>query len=313
MRKTAYLLALIAAVFWAGAHAQSEDEGHAYLGIGATSLALDNDRIPGVPTSSPSHTSKVGSLILGYQFNDLWAADVSVGTDMSNNVDVDAISINGYRFLGTGKWRPFVSAGFSNFSIDQAPDDSTQQVQAGVGVSGDLNRNLELRVGYQLLFTVDDESYTDKALGASLAWHFRKPEKMAMTEPEPAPAPVEKEVIDRIELLVQFDFDKSNIKAAYEPQFNDIAQVLRDNPDITMSIEGHTCWIGTEEYNQGLSERRANSVKKKFVEEYGVAASRIETVGFGEAYPVADNNTLEGRRKNRRAIAVILRPRIVTE
>ena len=132
-------------------------------------------------------------------------------------------------------------------------------------------------------------------------------------EPEPESVPQQTEVVDTFELLVEFDFDKSNIKSVFKPQFDEIAQVLTESPDISMTIEGHTDWIGTDEYNQGLSERRANAVKTKFVQDYGIDANRISTVGYGEKRPIADNNTSAGRQKNRRAISVILRPRIVTE
>jgi OOP family OmpA-OmpF porin len=145
----------------------------------------------------------------------------------------------------------------------------------------------------------------------SFNWHFRKPEAKPapVAGPLPAPEPQKKQVVDTYELQVQFDFDKSNIKSVYEPQFEEIGQILKDNPGINMTVEGHTCWIGTEEYNQGLSERRADSVKQKFVSDYGIAGDRISTIGFGETRPIATNETLEGRRKNRRAIAVILVPR----
>ena len=311
MRRIAYLFTLLATLPWTSVQAQSETEsseieGHPYLGAGLSSLALDNnERIPGVATSSPSHTSKMGKVILGYQFNEEWSTDLTLATDISDNADVDEYAINGYRFFGSGTWRPFVSAGLSHFAIDEAPDDSTQQVQGGFGVSGNLNRNLELRVGYQLLFNVTDENYHDRELTAALAWHFRKPETVAAAEPVVSPEP---EVIETYELQVQFDFDKSVIKSAYEPQFQEIAQALEDNPDIALSIEGHTCWIGTEVYNQGLSERRANAVKTKFVDEYGIDPDRITTEGLGESQPVADNTTLAGRQKNRRAIAITLGP-----
>lgn len=324
MRKMTYFLALLATVSWTGAQAQSENreanenQGHPYVGIGATSLGLDNDRVPGVPSSSPGHSSKLGSLILGYQFDDLWAADVSFGTDMSDNLNIDVFSLNGYRFFGSGMIRPYVSAGVSSFSLDDALDDNTEQVQAGFGVSADLSRNLELRAGYQSHHTISGESFQDDAWGAVLAWHFRKPAAMTVSQvepqPEPAPAPAEKEVVEKIELEVLFDFDKSVIKSVYEPQFQQIAQTMRDDPElITTIIEGHTDWIGTDEYNQGLSERRANAVKRKLVDDYGIAPGRIEIQGFGESQPVADNTTAAGRQQNRRAIAVIMRTRTVTE
>ena len=314
MRKLGVLLSgLFMSVF---AHSGlAESEANFYLGLGASSLALDNSRVPGIPTSSPGHSSKMFSAILGYQFNDRWSVDLSLGTDGSSEVATDQAILNVYRFFGLKKWKPYLSAGVSGFDVDQATDESTQQIQAGIGVSGDLTHNLELRVGYQLFYDVGDESNTDKALGLSLNWHFRKPKAVAVSQPVPEPesVPTQKEVIDTFELLVQFDFDKSDVKAVFTPQFEEIARVLRETPDITMTIEGHTCWIGTEEYNRGLSDRRAEAVKQKFIDDFGVSQDRIKTVGYGETRPIADNNTLAGRRKNRRAIAVILRPRIVTE
>lgn len=293
----------------------AETEGNVYLGLGASSLALDNNRVIGVPTSSPGHSSKMFSAILGYQFDDRWSLDLTLGTDVGGEVNTDQALINVYRFFGLKQWKPYVSAGFSGFSVDNAVDDSTEQIQAGIGVSGALSHNLELRVGYQLLYDLGDESNYDKALGIALNWHFKKPTAVAVSQPAPEPesVPKQKEVVDTFELLVQFDFDKSDVKAVFGPQFEEIARVLKENPEISMTIEGHTCWIGTEEYNQGLSQRRADAVKDEFVQEYGIALNRITTVGFGETRPVADNNTLAGRQKNRRAIAVILRPRIVTE
>lgn len=293
----------------------AETEGNVYLGLGASALALDNTRVVDIPTSSPGHSSKMFSGIAGYQFNDQWSADLTLGTDGSGEVGTDQILINAYRFFGLKKWKPYLSAGFSDFSVDGATDDSTQQIQGGFGVSGDLSHNLELRLGYQVFFDLGDESNTDKALGLSFNWHFRKPKAVAVAQPEPEPesVPTQKEVVDTYELLVEFDFDKSDIKAVYKPQFEEITRVLKESPDISMTIEGHTDWIGTDEYNQGLSERRANAVKDRFVQDYGIAASRIETVGYGEERPVADNDTSAGRQQNRRAISVILRPRIVTE
>lgn len=302
-----------------GNAAVADSDGHVYVGAGVNALALDNSRVADVPTSSPGHSSKMLSGILGYSFNDQWSADVALGTDFSGEVGTDQIVINGYRFFGTKQWKPYLSAGFSSFDVDNATDSSTQQIQGGVGVAGDLSHNLELRVGYQVFFDLGDESNTDKALGLALNWHFRKPAAVPVAEPAPAPAPApssvprEKEVVDTYELVVEFDFDKSDIRSVYQPQFDEIAAILKESPEISMTIEGHTDSIGTEDYNQGLSERRADAVKAKFVQDYGITANRISTIGYGETRPIADNKTSEGRQRNRRAISVILRPRIVKE
>jgi len=294
------------------AHAGDDSEGNLYLGLGIGSMALDSDRIPGTPSRSPGHTPKIGSLILGYQLNDRWAADITFGTDLSDNIDTDLVTINGYRFFGDHAWKPYLTAGISNFGIDDAADDSTNHIQAGFGLSRDLTDKLEFRIGYQHFYEPGGAPYNDDAIMLAFNWHFRKPVAAAPVA-QPESVPVKKEVVDTFELQVQFDFDKSDIKSVFQPQFDEIAKVLKESPEISMTIEGHTCSIGTEKYNQGLSERRSAAVKQKFVEEFGIPAERINAEGYGESRPVADNATLAGRQKNRRAIAVILRPRMVTE
>jgi len=107
-----------------------------------------------------------------------------------------------------------------------------------------------------------------------------------------------------IELKTEFDFDKSTIRPVYKEHLAKIAQFMKEHKDTVTTIEGHTCSIGTEEYNLKLSRRRALSVKARLVS-LGVEAERLKIAAYGETKPIADNSTLEGRRRNRRAVAVI--------
>ena len=77
-------------------------------------------------------------------------------------------------------------------------------------------------------------------------------------------------------------------------------KVLRDNPDLRVTVEGHTDSVGSAAYNQKLSERRAQAVKRYLVRQ-GIDPSRITTEGYGKSRPIASNETEEGRAKNRRA------------
>ena len=105
---------------------------------------------------------------------------------------------------------------------------------------------------------------------------------------------------------INFDFNKYNIKREFAPVLDEAAQILKDNPDVKVTVEGHTDSIGSDSYNQRLSERRAAAVKHYLVSR-GVAADRLETVGYGESRPIAPNTTPngrdnpEGRAMNRRA------------
>ena len=101
------------------------------------------------------------------------------------------------------------------------------------------------------------------------------------------------------ENTVNFDFDSSNLTSVTKTNLNKLAEVLKNNPDTNINIYGHTDSRGTDEYNQSLSERRANSVVNYLVS-LGVAKSRLFAMGVGEKEPIADNSTDAGRAKNRR-------------
>ncbi len=115
--------------------------------------------------------------------------------------------------------------------------------------------------------------------------------------PAPAPAPVmQKEVIT---LGLLFDFDKAVIKDEFIPVLEKAKMILNEDPAAAFTISGHTCNIGTDAYNQKLSERRAAAVKGWLVDN-GIAAQRLDAAGYGESAPKYDNNTQEGRKLNRR-------------
>jgi OOP family OmpA-OmpF porin len=113
----------------------------------------------------------------------------------------------------------------------------------------------------------------------------------------PAPASVRQAVVIQADAL--FDFDKSVLRPDGKKAIDDALAKLR-GVDLEMVIAtGHTDSIGTAQYNQRLSERRAASVKDYLVSK-GIPASKITTIGKGESQPVATNKTAEGRQKNRR-------------
>lgn len=96
-----------------------------------------------------------------------------------------------------------------------------------------------------------------------------------------------------------FDFNKFVIKKKYYKQLNELAKILKKNPDLRVIIHGHTDNIGTAEYNQRLSEKRAQAVLK-YLKGKGVEPKRLSTVGYGYSKPTASDTTKNGRAKNRR-------------
>ena len=116
-------------------------------------------------------------------------------------------------------------------------------------------------------------------------------------EPKPAPKPVAEKVTFAADVL--FDFDKSVVKPEGQSKLDDLSNKVRGiNLEVVIAI-GHADSIGSDEYNQKLSVRRAESVKAYLVSK-GVEPNRVYTEGKGEKQPVATNKTAEGRAKNRR-------------
>lgn len=107
-------------------------------------------------------------------------------------------------------------------------------------------------------------------------------------------------VVEMDEETIYFDFDKSDIKPAATSELNAIVQLMKENPKLNVSLYGHADATGTEAYNMGLSERRADAARDYLITN-GIAPERITTVRwFGESEPVAPNDTSEGRALNRR-------------
>jgi outer membrane protein OmpA-like peptidoglycan-associated protein len=103
---------------------------------------------------------------------------------------------------------------------------------------------------------------------------------------------------------ILFDFDKATLRRDVEFNLVKIATILNQFSEMKIVIEGHTDAVGSDEYNLGLSKRRAQAVRD-FLASQGVVEGRLSSEGYGESRPVADNGTDEGRQKNRRVDLVI--------
>jgi outer membrane protein OmpA-like peptidoglycan-associated protein len=146
-------------------------------------------------------------------------------------------------------------------------------------------------------------------MAAAYCWvHGASDEQVVMVEEvmveETVPAEPAAEAV-RVELDVKFDFDKAQVKDGSYGDIKNLADFMNQYPQTTTVVEGHTDSVGTDAYNQGLSERRANAVREVLVNQYGVSGDRVNAVGYGEARPVADNATDSGRAINRRVEAEV--------
>jgi len=118
--------------------------------------------------------------------------------------------------------------------------------------------------------------------------------------PPPAPTQTLEEQFNAAMKDAYFDFDKSNIRSDAEQALNADGDFLKAHPDVKFTIEGHCDERGSEEYNLGLGDRRANAAKT-FLVNLGVTADRITTISYGKDRPVCTEHNEECWQKNRRA------------
>ena len=143
--------------------------------------------------------------------------------------------------------------------------------------------------------------YLDKCPGTPAGVTVDKDGCPPVVKPQPR---VEKEIIEkgRTTLNVLFDFDKSTIKKGYFNDIDELVAVMKQYPDLNVTVEGHTDSVGSDAYNKKLSQRRANAIKGYMVNK-GIDAKRLTAIGYGEEKPIADNATKEGQAQNRRVEA----------
>ena len=115
----------------------------------------------------------------------------------------------------------------------------------------------------------------------------------------PPPPPPAVEPIDLASLRVQFAFDDYSLSAKAKENLEKLAAWMKKSGDAKIQVEGHTCDIGTNEYNLALGERRANSAKT-YLEGMGITSGRISTISYGEERPMVPNTDESNRSKNRR-------------
>ena len=133
---------------------------------------------------------------------------------------------------------------------------------------------------------------------------LEKPGKLAKLEMVPPVPSIEaNSLLITLDSGVLFDVDKYDVRPEAEEVLKNLAIVLKEMDVKNFEIDGHTDSEGSDEYNQVLSEKRANSVKN-FLVSQGVTAD-ITTKGYGESKPVASNDTAEGKQKNRRVEIII--------
>ncbi len=241
----------------------------------------------------------------------------------------------------------FIVGGFGKNIVENKAknrDDTDGVWNFGAGVEYKFTDNISWRTAVRTHYATNrDQEDRDIGVDSSLVIRFggNRAPAVAASTPAPAPAaapaapdadgdgvpdsrdacpdtprnyavddrgcPIPVEEIARVELKVNFDFDRSEVKAEFLPEIKRVADFMSQYPDVVVELEGHTDSVGTDEYNQALSQRRTTAVRDVMINTYSVQAGRITATGQGESRPAASNDTAAGRAENRRVITVIVR------
>jgi OOP family OmpA-OmpF porin len=240
------------------------------------------------------------------------------------DVKVYGYGIEGlYHFLPESRLVPFLAVGVGGMSYDRSGglgDRNKLMVDYGAGLKFSLTDNVALRADVRHVLPFNDR-YNDLlyTVGLNFSWGGEKKpamvatraaEPMPVTEAKPEPKAEEPVVIlasepkveekvvaavsetkaeEKVIILafedVHFDFDKSTLKPEAKTILKRNIQILKDNPKAKVRIAGYTSASGTEEYNQKLSERRANAVQEYLINEGVITRDRLSTIGYGESNP----------------------------
>lgn len=328
LRKMGLAATLASGLMVLSAQPALADEGRFYIVPGVQWMDFDSAR-----QSDEETGYTVG---LGYGLTDNLAAELNYSRiSMSTLAGRDRLRALRLDLLYTldnsiGSFSPYFVGGIgdSDFSSDQ---ETTANL--GAGLRYRFSDSVEWRTTARTFFGFDDNTY-DFGIDTGLLFRLGAApvtERVAASTPPPA-APVDPdsdgdgvpdsrdacpntprnyavdergcpiviEEVARIELSVQFDFDQAVVKPEYFDDIRRVADFLSQHDDVVAELEGHTCNMGEEDYNQGLSERRANAVRQVLIDRFGVNPARISAVGYGEARPVVSNDTMDGRIRNRR-------------
>ncbi len=258
-----------------------------YINVGIGGIHYKPDNIP----NNPKLEKDLKDGALDYQMNFGIGAEWRVGENWKLKTEL------GYHTVANSKLDG--QFGSNNGGILGGVNDAYMSFDLGLLVyfgKGEASRYCDIYTGISADINYDKiEEIVRKYQTKPADVDYNKIEDMFKKHKTVAAAAADNWVL----IGVNFDFGKSSLRQESYPILYHAAQVLLTNPSVKVEIQGHTDNIGSDKFNQTLSLQRAETVKR-FLVAKGVDASRMTTVGFGKANPIADNKTAEGRSLNRR-------------
>jgi OmpA-OmpF porin, OOP family len=309
---------------------QSVNDGYVYLG--ARVAYTYNEKSCTNKAFNCDHTGTGYGIFAGYQFTPKIAAEFSFNDLADSTAEYQDLRLVGksretdlalklsHYFTDTTQIYAKTGAAYWDGEVtgrDPVLKESRVRLLLGTGVEFSLSSRWNARIEYQYIHQIGNSEmgYANPHLaGLALLWKFptkksvTTPLQLPLPPPQPTPAPVappapeQRIVVNEEHGGPLFDSNKSEIR--HTAAIDQVISILLKNSDLRVTIVGHTDSRGSHQYNKKLSENRAQAVAN-YLHYKGVALDRIKTFGMGEDQPVADNETDQGRSKNRRVEFVI--------
>jgi outer membrane protein OmpA-like peptidoglycan-associated protein len=275
-----------------------------------------------------------GTLAAGYALANGWRGDVEFGFRRNDVGDGASVASSGSVDVGTMMamlwfdwpvpWavRPYAGAGAGQAELDlsgagtgTSGSDTVFAWQLSTGLLAQLSPKFALTLGYRLL-TTEEARFTGSGLRSEyqsdsamlgLRYYFKPVKRIRMAGADAdaagAAAAAGQAEVAAFEVVlrpVNFKFDRDELTEPAQQTLDEIAARLAKAPDMKVTVDGHTDFIGSSEYNMALGERRANVVRD-YLAAKGINAAVVDVRSFGETRPAEDNQSAEGRAVNRRA------------
>lgn len=221
-------------------------------------------------------------------------------------------SLDALYYFSDGKgFEPYLSSGIGNarFSLESGERNSETDLSLAIGTRYLFNPKWSLRAEARYFNELSD-NYGDTLVSFGVSYSFGRigaasKQATATQVVTPAVIPTPPAKPQPGEWTIRFAFNSAELTDPNQDSLGQVAHWLKTTTGSVVLIEGHTDSIGTTPYNLQLSQRRVKAVEKRLVDAYGVEPRRLRTAWQGEAKPVADNATAEGRSQNRRVLLVL--------
>lgn len=264
------------------------------------------------------HNDRPTQFLVGaYNFTDVWGIRYQLSRIMTH-AKTDSKGMNGwlqtvdgvYHFATDSSLKPYATFGLGLTRTNGYTNDANFfNYNAGVGTQYFISKNIAFDVALQDLYTVS-KSANDLYFSFGMDYEFGAPSNAVQSAPVAQPAVNSHNEVAPPDAhdkpIALFLLNSAEVNQAGKANIKELAAKLKAQPNVRVRLDGFADDTGTFAYNKYLSTKRAQSVAY-YLQKDGITATRIDTYGYGNAYPMSSNENESGRAENRRVAAMIIK------